>query len=117
MLSAILTWYLVLQGLALAGLPLALAWLRHLPSRGYAAAKALGLLLTGVLLWWGCILQLWANTAAAALTSAALIFGLGLWLMRGRWGEVAVWWRENRRFVVVVETLFLLALILCDLVG
>ncbi len=116
MLSAILTWYLVLQGLALAGTPLALAWLRHLPSRGYAAAKALGLLLTGVLFWWGCILHLWANTAAAALTSAALIFALGLWLLRGRWGEVAAWWRENRRFVVVTESLFLLALIAWALV-
>ncbi|MBN1921552.1 MAG: hypothetical protein JW892_09925 [Anaerolineae bacterium] len=101
-----LMWYLVLQGFALAGLPLSLAWLRRLPSRGYAVAKALGLLLSGVILWWGGILHLWPNTAAAALAAAALLFGCGLLALRGHWRELPSWWAQHRRFVVVTELLF-----------
>ncbi len=101
-----LIWYLALQGFALAGLPLSFAWLRHLPSRGYAAAKALGLLFSGVLLWWGAILQLWSHTAAAALAAAALLFGCGLLALRGHWDELVPWWTEHRRFVLVTELLF-----------
>ncbi|MBN2006379.1 MAG: hypothetical protein JXA21_23710 [Anaerolineae bacterium] len=111
LLLPILVWYLVLQFFALAGLPLALAWMRHLPSRGYAVAKALGLLLTGVLFWWGCILHLWANTVAATLTAAGLIFALGVWLMHGQWRDLRLWWTERRAFVITAEVIFFVALV------
>lgn len=101
-----LIWYLVLQGFALAGLPLSLAWLRNLPSRGYAVAKALGLLFSGVILWWGAILHLWPNTAAATLAAAILLFGCGLLALRGHWNELSPWWAKHRRFVVLTELLF-----------
>ncbi len=106
MLRAILTWYLVLQGFALAGVPLAWAWLRYLPSRGYAAAKALGLLLTGVVFWWGSILHIWHNTTAGVLTAAGIVLGLGLWAMRAQWQELRHWWETKWRFVLTVELLF-----------
>ncbi len=111
MLTTILTWYLILQLLFLAGLPLAFAWMRGLPSRGYTAAKALGLLLTGVLLWWGNIAHLWSNNIAAAITAAILLFAVGLTAMRGRWAELPAWWREHRPFVFTAEALFALAFI------
>jgi YYY domain-containing protein len=107
----ILFFYLTLQLFALVGLPLAFAWLRHLPSRGYAAAKALGLLLTGVLFWWGGILHLWSNTAGATLTAAGLLFTVGLWAMRHRWEEIGPWWQERRTFVLLTEGLFLVAFV------
>ncbi len=108
----LITWYLTLQLFAVAGAPLAFAWLRALPSRGYAAAKALGLLLSGVLFWWGGIIHIWPNTASGALFAALLILAVGLWRMRRCWGEVAAWWREHWKFVVVVEVLFLMAFVL-----
>lgn len=110
-LQGLIIWYLVLQGFALAGAPLAFAWLRHLPSRGYASAKALGLLFSGVLLWWGGILHLWPNTAAAAIAAAALIFGFGVWRLRGQREALAAWWRARWRFVLITEALFTLALV------
>ncbi len=116
MIGSILIWYLVVQGFALAGLPLAFGWLRALPSRGYAAAKALGVLLVGVLLWWGGILHIWGNTTAATLVAMGGIFALGLWSMRGQWADVRPWQCEHRRFVVVTEALFLMALILWSFV-
>lgn len=87
----ILRWYLTLQLFALAGLPLAFAWLRGLPSRGYAVAKGLGLLLSGVLLWWGSVTHLWSHTAGAAISAAGLLFLIGLWAMRDHWQEVIPW--------------------------
>ncbi len=111
MLLSILTWYVALQSLALAGLPVAFATLKRLPSRGYATAKALGLLLTGVIFWWGGILRLWPNTGSAALAAGGIVLVVGLLLMRGQWGDVRPWWIAHRRYVAVVEVLFLAALV------
>ncbi|MCD4738101.1 MAG: DUF2298 domain-containing protein [Anaerolineae bacterium] len=102
-------WYLTLQLFALAGLPLAFAWLRNLPSRGYAVAKSLGLLLSGLLFWWGNILHLWPNRPAAILTSVGLIFALGIWQMRGHWPALRAWWQTHRTFILLTEVLFALA--------
>ncbi|MBP8863242.1 MAG: hypothetical protein KBH71_03195, partial [Anaerolineae bacterium] len=110
-LQALISGYLALQGFALAGTPLALAWLRHLPSRGYAIAKPLGLLFSGVILWWGATLRLWPATAAAALAAALALLAGGLFALRGQWDAVASWWREHRRFVLITELLFAAAFV------
>ncbi|HQE92524.1 MAG TPA: DUF2298 domain-containing protein [Anaerolineae bacterium] len=116
MLGQFLSWYLTLQFFALAGLPLAWAWLRRLPSRGYAVAKALGLLLTGAVFWWGGILHLWGNTTSAILVSAGLVFAVGWWAMRRQWAEIRPWWQAQRTFVLVTEALFLGTLALWTMV-
>ncbi|MGC9521387.1 MAG: DUF2298 domain-containing protein [Anaerolineae bacterium] len=116
MLTSIIAWYLTLQFMALIGWPLAFAILRRLPSRGYAVAKALGLLLTGVVFWWGSILHLWENTAGAVLTASSLVLAAGLWLMRRRWGEVPPWLRSHWQHVLVAEALFLVGLVAWSLV-
>ncbi|MCD6286966.1 MAG: hypothetical protein J7M39_13735 [Anaerolineae bacterium] len=111
MVTSILIWYLVLQSMALMGLPLAFSLFKRLPSRGYGTAKALGLLLTGVIFWWGGILRLWENTSGGVLTAAAIVWIAGLVLMRRHWRELRPWWQHNRRYVIVVEVLFLTALV------
>ncbi len=40
----VITWWLIVQVFAAAALPLAFRLFRHLPDRGYALAKPLGLL-------------------------------------------------------------------------
>jgi YYY domain-containing protein len=116
MVESIGVWYVTLQAFALIGWPLAFAWLRHLPSRGYAAAKALGVLFTGVVFWWGGSLRLWRNTAGAIVTAALVVLGFGLWLMRGRWREAGRWWRSRWPFILAVELLFVLAFVIWALV-
>ncbi len=112
----LLSWYLTLQLFTIAGLPLAFVWLQKLRSRGYTAAKALGLLFSGVIFWWGGIAHLWGVTGGAALTAALALFGFGLWKMRGHWQELPGWWREQRTFVMVSEALFLIAFLAWALV-
>lgn len=116
MLISILTWYLALQLFALVGLPLAFAVFRHVPSRGYATAKALGLLLTGFVFWWGNVLHLWINTSAGILAAAFVVVGVGLFLMRGQWKCVRPWWENHRNHAIFVEVIFLIALVLWSLV-
>ncbi len=111
MVISIVIWYLILQFMALMGLPLAFSLFKRLPSRGYGTAKALGLLLTGVIFWWGGILRLWGNTSGGVLTAAAIVWLAGLVLMRRHWHELRPWWQGSRRYVIVVEALFLIALI------
>ncbi len=111
MVTSIVVWYLVLQFMALIGLPLAFSLFKRLPSRGYGTAKALGLLLTGVIFWWGGILRLWGNTGGGVLAAAAIVLIVGLVLMRRHWHELRPWWQSNRRYVIVVEVLFLIALV------
>ncbi|MFO7695563.1 MAG: DUF2298 domain-containing protein, partial [Anaerolineae bacterium] len=106
MLVSILTWYLASQCFAAVGLPIAFAALRRLPSRGYATAKALGLLLTGVVFWWGGTLRLWPNNGSAVLASGGLVLATGLLLMRGHWTDTHAWWQRHRQHVLVVEGLF-----------
>ncbi len=116
MLGSFLTWYLTLQFFALAGLPLAFVWMRRLRSRGYAVAKALGLLLSGVVVWWGGILHLWENTTSAILVAAGLVFAVGLWALRRHRTEVRPWLRAQRAFILTTEALFLGALLLWTVV-
>ncbi|NLE43098.1 MAG: hypothetical protein GX620_00125 [Chloroflexi bacterium] len=49
-------WYISLQAIGLAGLPLCRVLFRFLPDRGYAASKALGLLMVGWVFWLGGVL-------------------------------------------------------------
>ena len=95
-----LVWYVTMQFFALAGLPLAFVWLRRLRSRGYVLAKALGLLLTGVVVWWGGILHIWQNTTSAILLAAGLVFAVGMWALWRHRAEVRPWLQEQWAFVL-----------------
>jgi len=110
------SWYLAWQVLAFAAWPLLFVWLRRLPSRGYALAKALGLLLIGVLVWWGGILHFFPFTLAALLGGMALLAGAGGWLLWPRREEFRAWWEAQRHFVLTVELLMLGAWLLWTLV-
>ncbi|MDF1512284.1 MAG: DUF2298 domain-containing protein [Anaerolineae bacterium] len=107
MIRSILIWYIVMQSFSFVGLPLAFRWFDKLPSRGYAATKAAGLLLSGIVFWWGGIIHLWNNDTAAVLTAMGIVLATGIWSMRGHWSMIPVWWREHRNFVIVTELLFL----------
>ncbi len=116
MISTILIWYIVLQSFAFVGFSLTFRWFHKLPSRGYAATKAVGLLVSGVVFWWGGVIHLWDNNNAATLTAMSIVLVIGIWWMRHHWREIHAWWREHRSFVLTTELLFLGMLILWSIV-
>jgi len=100
-----LRWYLALQLFGLAALPLTLRLLRHLPGRGYAFARPLGLLAGGWALW--LVLTLgpgWPpNGVGMVLAVLALLLGSGavLWYRASETPALPSW-----RAILVVELLF-----------
>src|SRR5262245_26815921 len=80
MTSQIFIWWLAARGFGLAGLPLARFLFRALPDRGYAFAKALGLLLAGYLAWLLAMLGLAPFGVPLIVISALVVGGVGLLL-------------------------------------
>lgn len=104
---AFITWWLLVEILGLAALPVAFRLFRNLPDRGYAFAKPLGLLLTAYSLWvlvtFGFLRHTWS--AIVFLILALAVAGWG-------WGDRAAvlsFVRERRQWVVVNEAVFFVA--------
>ncbi len=115
-----LIWYLIVQLISLASLPLTLRLFANLPDRGYAFAKSLGILLVGVVLWLGTSYGALRNEAGGAWLSLALVAVLSV--AAGR-EEIVRLWQERRlpfaggwRYLLGVEALFLVAFALWTLV-
>lgn len=94
--------------IGLAALPYSFRLFRFLPDRGIAFARPLGLLLVGYPLWLGGFAGLAPDGGAAAFLLAALTAG-GLWLAgRDRRALLAAL-RARRGYIILTESLFLLA--------
>ncbi len=105
-----LAWYAAATVAGLLALPLAFGLFRHLPDRGYAFARALGLLTIGYVFWLLGSLGFLRNDAAGIIFSALLVGGLGLaWLRAEGLRELRDWLRAARPVVLGVEVVFLLA--------
>ena len=66
LLVPFLSWYLVIQLLSLAVLPLCVRLFADLPDRGYVFAKMLGILLVSVTFWLGVAYGLLSNDVGGA---------------------------------------------------
>lgn len=109
----IVVWYVMVQLVTLAVLPLTLRVLRALPDRGYSLAKISGILLVGVLYWLGYSYGLLRNERGGAWV-AFLGVAVTSWLIG--WGEVGAWWRGLRsngmlRAVLATEAIFVVAFV------
>ncbi len=107
-MSEAIRWWLVLQLVAVALLPLCLTLFRRLPDRGYALSKPFGLLFTGYLFWLLNSLHILPNSnggVLGALFLLALISGVVAY--RERDGLID-WGRTHWQYIVGVELLFLL---------
>jgi uncharacterized membrane protein len=115
---AVVSWWLIVQVLALAVLPLTWRLFSRLPGRGYPFAKALGLLLVSYLLWLGAIFHLVPNEVGGIVFSLALV-GIVSWsISRSAWQRdgsgqrpLLVWLAEHRALVITTEMLFALVLV------
>ena len=108
----VLIWWLLLEILGLAALPVAFRLFRSLPDRGYAFAKPLGLLLTSYTLWLLVTFGVLDNTwGACVLIVLGLAAAAWLWA-RPQIADLLGFLRQNLRLVVLYEVLFLGAFVL-----
>lgn len=117
-------WWMWIQIMGLAALPLAYRFFRRLPDRGYTFARPLGLLLSSYVLWLGASLGLLRNSMGGALWSLAVVAGISIMFYRRRGSEggsadlsqtepsVWSWLRTHKSLVLTVELLFAGAFIL-----
>lgn len=110
-----LRWLLVLSAVGWLAYPLAFRLFAHLPGRGVAFIRPLGLLLWGFLFWLPGSLGLLGNDLGGSWLALAALAGLGLWARRGDPGAGWRWLRDNRGSALAVEIVFLLAFALLSL--
>jgi YYY domain-containing protein len=108
---AVFTWWLIIEILGLAALPLIYRLFKNLPDRGYAFAKPLGILLTSYVLWIGASFGFLRNSWGGIVFSILVVAAGSWWFYsRGnREAELASFLRGNRRMVMANEALFALA--------
>ncbi|HZU87025.1 MAG TPA: DUF2298 domain-containing protein, partial [Anaerolineaceae bacterium] len=110
MLSVIL-WYLIASLIGWLVFPLAYRLLPGLPDRGLAFLRPLGLIVWGFVYWLFGSLGVFGNSTGEMLLALLLVAGLSAWLGRGHWMEMRDWLRARLGMVLLIEALFLAALI------
>ena len=102
-------WYIAVQIIALAALPIGLLLFGRLPDRGYLLTKVLGLLFVGYLAWLLASLRILDFSPGGLwlmILVVAAVSGLVAW--RGRVGVVD-FFRRRWRLILFCEVLFLVA--------
>ena len=108
---AVFCWWLIIEILGLIALPLTMRLFRHLPDRGYALAKPLGLLLLSYVLWIGATFGLLHNSVGGIVFSILAVGAFSGWFYaRGEEeGNLLALLKERRWAIVASEALFALA--------
>ncbi len=104
-----IVWLLAAEVIGLAALPLGLVLFRPLAGRGYLLTKALGLLLVSFGAWLMAsigIMEFSRASVVVALLIVAVISAVVGWRERE---DLVAFLRENRRFLLGMEALFLVA--------
>jgi len=113
-LVPVLIWWLIVEILGLAALPLTYRLFKNLPDRGYAFAKPLGILLTSYVLWIGASFGLLRNSWGGIVFSILVVAVFSWWFYsrEDREAGIASFLGQNRRMVIANEVLFALAFVL-----
>jgi YYY domain-containing protein len=108
---AVFLWWLIIEILGLIALPLTMRLFRHLPDRGYALAKPLGLLLASYVLWIGATFGLLHNSVGGILFSTLAVGAFSGWFYarEKKDGSLLALLKARRWVIVASEVLFVLA--------
>ena len=106
-----LSWLLVLQGMALAALPVTLVVMGPLTDRGYLFAKAVGLLAVGLVVWLLASVG-WKAFSGASIGVGVLVVGAASAVAAvRRWRELIDFVRRRWPVLAVGEVIFLAAFV------
>jgi YYY domain-containing protein len=90
--------------------PFAYRYLPKLPDRGYSVSRVLGLLIWGYVFWMLASLGILRNTSGGLLLALTVLIGVSVWSARTiTRKDLSEWWKKNRKFVISVEGMFLVA--------
>lgn len=109
---SVLGWWIVIVLFGWAAWPLLFSFLPGLADRGYAFAKAAGLLLVGWFAWFlsSARIPMWSQTGV--LISLLVLAGFSLVMGWRKRGELAAYIRENGRRLLWIEVITLMTFIL-----
>ncbi len=110
-MSETLRWWVMMQVVAIALLPLCLALFRRLPDRGYALSKPFALLFVGYLFWILNVLNVLPNTTGGIWAVIFIFLLASGYLFWQRRDELLAFVREHVWLIGVTEALFFLAFI------
>lgn len=113
LIGQFIAWYVTVQVVTVAALPLAWRLFTNLPGRGYAFARPLGILLAGYLFWLGYAFGLLRNEPGGAWLAVAM---MGVISTVAGWPVLQAWRTDGKapvslRHVVAVELVFLAAFV------
>ena len=107
-----IAWFITLELLGLAAVPLAATFLRGLPDRGFGVAKVLGLLVTVWLAYILAMLQMASFGRGLLLMCALVLIGVSAWLLWRQGGALINDFRARLRdrgfvrYLIVAESLY-----------
>ena len=105
----ILKWYLVLTGIGILGFPIAFAFLKKLPGRGFVFARSAGLILISYFYWLFGTLGFLRNEAGSLFCVTALIAAAAVFIWRKQRDEIRIWLQNSKRFCIASELVILIA--------
>ena len=103
-----LVWWLLLSLIGVLALPLGSFTLRHLPDRGYAASRVLGVLVVSYVAW---LVHYVADFAVAVTAGFVVLAGLSIFFGHKRWGAIAASLRQRAAYIAFLE-IFCLAVLM-----
>jgi YYY domain-containing protein len=105
-----LVWYISITLIGLVSFPLTYRLFPALADRGYSLSRIFGLLVWGYIFWLLASLGIIRNDLGGLILGLTILLGLNFWALRRiPIEELRSWWRGNRRLVISVEALFLVA--------
>src|SRR5258708_31636432 len=106
--GAILSWWLLTLFAGVAVYPLFFRLAGALPTRGYALARAAGLMLVGFVFWILNIIGLLQNSPGSTLVAALIVLLVGL-VSYATWRDrepILPWLRSHLSLIITTEILF-----------
>ena len=105
----VIAWLVVMQLMALAILPIALAVFRSLPDGGYLLAKLLGILVVSLVAWTLASLQWMAFSFGAVVVGIGTVALVSCVVLAFTWSSFWSFFRERWRVIAICELVFIVA--------
>ena len=105
----VVAWLVVMQLMALAVLPIALAVFRSLPDGGYLLAKLLGILVVSLVAWTLASLQWMAFSFGAVVVGIGAVALVSCFVLAFTWSSFWSFFRERWRVIAICELVFIVA--------